>query len=109
MKLITRKREQQSMGEDGRAATVAPVRRNSEAAEPAEEAAREPAERGPRAERAPERRRWRRGAGNAGAATVGAVGAGVITLARLVLTAAVLIALLIGLGIALRDAGANQS
>ena len=98
------------MAENGRASTVAPARREPEAAEPAEQAPREGAERGRRAERVPrERRRWGRGARNAGAATVGAVGAGVITLARLIMAAAVLIALLIGLGIALRDADANQS
>src|SRR5438105_680437 len=52
-------------------------------------------------------RRFR--ARNAGAATVGAVGAGVVTLARLVMTLAALIALLIGLAIVLRDVGANSS
>jgi hypothetical protein len=44
---------------------------------------------------------------NAGAATAGAVGSGIVMLARLVLTVAVLIALLIGLAIVLRDVDAN--
>ncbi len=44
---------------------------------------------------------------DAGAATAGAVGSGVVVLARLVMTAAVLIALLIGLAIVLYDVDAN--
>jgi hypothetical protein len=46
---------------------------------------------------------------NAGAAAVGTAGAGVILLARLVMTAAALIALLIALAIVLRDVDANAS
>jgi hypothetical protein len=46
---------------------------------------------------------------NAGAAAVGAVGGGVLMLARLVMTVAGLIALLIALAIVLRDVGANSS
>jgi hypothetical protein len=45
----------------------------------------------------------------AGAAAVGALGSGVIMLARLVMTVAAVIALLIGLAIVLRDVGANTS
>ena len=44
---------------------------------------------------------------DAGAAAVGAVGAGVMLIARLVMTVATLIALLIALGILLRDVDAN--
>jgi hypothetical protein len=44
---------------------------------------------------------------NAGAAAVGTAGAGVVLLARLVMAAASLIALLIGLAIVLRDLDAN--
>jgi hypothetical protein len=44
---------------------------------------------------------------NAGAAAVGALGSGVVAVARLVLMVAVLIALLIGLAIVLRDVDAN--
>ncbi|HEX5309368.1 MAG TPA: hypothetical protein VFW38_09850 [Solirubrobacteraceae bacterium] len=51
--------------------------------------------------------RWR--GRNAGAATVGAVGGGVLMLARLVMTIAVLIGLLIALAIVLFDVGANPS
>jgi hypothetical protein len=46
---------------------------------------------------------------SAGAAAVGTIGSGVIMLARLVMTVAVLIALLIGLAIVLRDVNANAS
>jgi hypothetical protein len=55
----------------------------------------------------PRRRRaaWR--TRNAGAAAVGAAGAGVLLIARLVMTAAALIGLLIGLAIVLRDVDAN--
>jgi hypothetical protein len=45
----------------------------------------------------------------AGAATIGVVAGGVVMLARLVMTVAVLIALLIGLAIVLTDVGANAS
>jgi hypothetical protein len=45
----------------------------------------------------------------AGAAAVGAAGAGVIMLARLVMAAAALIALLIALAVVLRDVDANPS
>lgn len=57
------------------------------------------------------RRRRRRGwrAREAGAATVGAVGAGVLALARLVLTIAALIALLIAIAIVLVDVDANKA
>ena len=60
---------------------------------------------------APEGRRrafaWR--TRNAGAAAVGTAGAGVILLARLVMAAASLIALLIALAIVLRDVDANST
>ncbi len=46
---------------------------------------------------------------NAGASAVGAAGAGGMVLARLVMSAAVLIALLIGLAIVLRDVDANSA
>jgi hypothetical protein len=62
---------------------------------------------------APRRERRRGGLGwrtrDAGAAAAGALGSGVILLARLVMTAAMLIALLIALAIVLRDVDANQS
>ncbi len=86
------------------------LRRRSELAE--DERRRNPVE----AERAPERvqprsrRRtlaWR--TRDAGAAAVGTAGAGVLLLARLVMVAATLIALLIGLAIVLRDVDANGS
>ncbi len=65
----------------------------------------------------PRRRATRRGARgglgwrtrDAGAAAVGTLGSGVMLLARLVMTAAALIALLIALAIVLRDIDANQS
>jgi hypothetical protein len=73
-----------------------------------ESGAREPARREP-VERpaAPRRRRlaWR--TRNAGAAAVGTAGAGVLVIARLVMLAASLIALLIALAIVLRDVDAN--
>lgn len=53
------------------------------------------------------RRGWR--AREAGAATAGAVGSGVLAFARLVLLAATLIALLIGLAIVLVDVDANRT
>jgi hypothetical protein len=59
---------------------------------------------------APGRRRvlaWR--TRNAGAAAVGTAGAGVLLLARLVMAAATVIALLIALAIVLSDVGANGS
>jgi hypothetical protein len=66
---------------------------------------------GARTERAPASRRkvyaWR--TRNAGAAAVGTAGAGVVLLARLVMAAASLIALLILLAIVLRDVDANTS
>lgn len=76
-----------------------------------EQASREPAahEREP-AERRVSRRRgvaWR--TRNAGAAAVGTAGAGVLLIARLVMLAAWLIALLIVLAIVLRDVDANTS
>ncbi len=77
-------------------AAGAPVRR---AAEPATTA-------GPARER---RRGVRTRTRDAGAATAGAVGTGVVVFARLVMAAAVLIALLIGLGIVLYDVDANAS
>lgn len=67
----------------------------------------------PEAGRAPEqtggqtRRNWRWRTRDASAAAVGSLGAGVVLLARLVLTVATLIALLIGLAIILRDVDAN--
>jgi hypothetical protein len=45
---------------------------------------------------------------DAGAAAVGTLGSGVVLLARLVMTVAAMIALLIALGIVLRDVDANQ-
>jgi hypothetical protein len=63
-----------------------------------------------REQAAPPRRRslaWR--TRDAGASAVGTLGSGVIFLARLVMTAAALIALLIGLAILLRDVDANPS
>jgi hypothetical protein len=68
---------------------------------------REPMGAGERRAGAPRRRRlaWR--GREAGAAAVGAAGAGVVVLARLVMTVAVLIALLIGLAIVLADVDAN--
>jgi hypothetical protein len=56
---------------------------------------------------APEHRRSRRRAREAHAAAVGTVGSGVIAIARLILSIACLIALLIALAIVLRDVGAN--
>jgi hypothetical protein len=50
---------------------------------------------------------WRTRA--AGAAAVGALGSGVLIVARLVMTVAAVIALLIGLAIVLRDVGANAT
>ncbi len=63
---------------------------------------------------APERSRMRRrrraaGARNAAGATAGAIGSGVLTLARLVMSVASLIALLIAIAIVLRDVDANAS
>lgn len=93
------------------------LRRNSEPQTPVDErragdgatSGMQPAA-GGAAEGAPrERRRRRYGARSAGAATVGAVGAGIVSIARLVMTLAVLIALLIGLGIVLRLVDANAS
>lgn len=46
---------------------------------------------------------------NAGATAVGAVGSGFMLLARLVMTVATLIALLIALAVVLRDVGANPA
>ena len=67
----------------------------------------------PSGEAAPAAPAGRRGAAwrtrRAGAATAGALGSGVLALARLVMTAAVLIALLIGLAIVLRDVDANAA
>jgi hypothetical protein len=64
----------------------------------------------PAEEQAPRRRRtlaWR--TRKAGAAAVGTAGAGALLLARLVMAAASLIALLIALAIVLSDVGANGS
>src|SRR5690349_13224247 len=55
------------------------------------------------------RRRMGRGTRTAGANAVGAVGAGTLALARLIMTVAVLIALLIGVAIVLTDVDANAS
>jgi hypothetical protein len=79
----------------------APARRHGPAA----------AEPGPGGERRAEgpRRGWGWRGRNAGAATVGAVGGGVLMLARLVMSVAVLIGLLIALSIVLFDIGANSS
>jgi hypothetical protein len=55
------------------------------------------------------RRSLARRTGEAGAAAVGTAGAGVLMIARLVMTVASLIALLIGLAIVLRDVDANAS
>ncbi len=55
------------------------------------------------------RLRRRRRTRDAGAVAVGAIGSGVLAIARLVMTIASLIALLIALAIVLRDVDANQS
>jgi hypothetical protein len=52
------------------------------------------------------RKRWR--AREAGAATLDAFGSAVVAIARVIIMAASLIAVLIGLAIVLRDVGANQ-
>ncbi len=76
-----------------------------------EEARGEPARTGP--ERRAETARPAGGFGartrGAGAAAVGTIGSGVLMLARLVMTVAALVALLIALAIVLRDVGANQT
>ncbi len=51
--------------------------------------------------------RWR--TRETSAAAVGALGSGVLAIARLIMTVAVLIAALIGLAIVLRDVGANPA
>lgn len=81
----------------------------SEAAPPREAApARErPARLQVEEARQPRRRAFGMRTREAGAAAVGAVGSGVIMLARLVMAAASLIALLIALAIVLRDVNAN--
>jgi len=83
-----------------------PRRRESAAAGPGEGRNAEAGE-GRRAEES--RRGWGWRSRNAGAATVGAVGGGVLMLARLVMTVAALIGLLIALAIVLFDVGANPS
>ncbi|HSZ15035.1 MAG TPA: hypothetical protein VK790_13450 [Solirubrobacteraceae bacterium] len=55
------------------------------------------------------RRTFARRGGDAGAAVVGTAGAGVMLVARLVMAAASLIALLIALAIVLRDVDANDA
>jgi hypothetical protein len=94
-------------------------RRRSEAVEqrPREPVMERPVEGAPGEDVVPPGRRRaaeapaRRGVGarsrDAGAAAVGAAGAGVMLIARLVMTVATLIALLIGLAILLRDVDAN--
>jgi hypothetical protein len=113
MRLLRRRATEPTASEGPRtgtatAAETAPGRRTGEA--PA--AGAERARLGNEPERAPVARR-RRGLGwrtrDAGAATAGAVGSGVLVLARLVMTVAVLIALLIGLAIVLYDVDANAS
>jgi hypothetical protein len=76
-------------------------------AEPRPAERMEPAGRTPEGAARPRRRgvAWR--TRDAGAAAVGAAGAGVVMLARLVMTVAALIALLIALAIVLRDVDAN--
>jgi hypothetical protein len=71
----------------------------------------EPGAREPAARERPVRRRraLARHARNAGAAAAGTAGAGVLLIARLVMFAATLIALLVGLAIVLRDVDANAS
>ncbi len=118
-------------GDEGAIGTTAPQRRSYEDEGPGHEgqggrpvraegeSLREPArerldtgpvrEGEPAGAREPRRRTlgWR--SRNAGAAAVGAVGGGALLLARLVMTLAGLIALLIALAIVLRDVGANSS
>jgi hypothetical protein len=83
-----------------------PSRQRSEAVGPGREGEL-PSRAGGVREGAPARRgiAWR--TRDAGAAAVGAAGAGVMLIARLVMTVATLIALLIGLAIVLRDVDAN--
>jgi hypothetical protein len=68
----------------------------------------EPGEGGPR-EPIPARRRRAFRTRNTGAAAVGAVGAAVLLIARLVMTVATLIAVLIAAAIVLRDVDANSA
>jgi hypothetical protein len=101
-------------GEEGAGRAVAPERRGYEEDQGYEGGAparREPAAAGPAEARRDEepRRGWRWRSRNATAATAGAVGGGVLMLARLVMTVAALIALLIALAIVLFDIGANPT
>jgi hypothetical protein len=127
MRLLTRKKEPQTSAREVPATAAAPERgaeaaearrpvatetrapEATEARDPAAEG-REPAAAEAREPRPGERRRGRRfAARNAGVRTVGAAGAGIVMIARLVLTVAVLIALLIGLAIVLRVVDANPT
>jgi hypothetical protein len=108
-----------------RVSTAAPRSRSSEAepaavpdagevgAQPSEARVRPAEARGQRREAGTRPRETRRGVAwrtrEAGASAVGTLGSGVILVARLVMTAAALIALLIALAIVLRDVDANQS
>src|SRR5690349_16126966 len=96
MRLKRSRNTQPAAAEERPAAGPGPGAGGPEAAEPAGPARTE-------------RRRRGYGVRRAGSATVGALGAGVVTLARLVMTLAVLIAVLIGLAIILRDVDANAS
>ncbi len=90
--------------------TAAPERAESEAPRTTPSRAGGAAYAQPGERAAPPTRRslaWR--TRDAGASAVGTLGAGVIFLARLVMTVAALIALLIGLAILLRDVDANPS
>jgi hypothetical protein len=86
-----------------------PARPAVGAADPPARTASAPQTREPAVSSAPRRRTvvWR--TRDAGAAAVGALGSGVLLLARLVMTVAALIALLIGLAIVLRDVDATRT
>jgi hypothetical protein len=90
-------------------AGTAPARRTAAGA-PSEAAVDRPtSRRARRREGLGRRERVGRRTRDAGAATVGTLGSGAMLLARLVMTAATLIAVLIALAIVLRDVDANQS
>lgn len=115
----TRRREAGAIGEDvPRQSSTGEPPATIESPQPAVTSPSRPAvradrERDPIGERtgASRRRRagFRRRSRDASAAAVGTLGSGVLLLARLVMTVAVLIALLIGLAIVLRDVDANAS
>ena len=95
---LRRRTEAASEAEPLRRAETEPPRRAEEPTRGAEEPPRS-------VQREPRRRAFR--TRNAGAAAVGTAGAGVLLLARLVMAAASVIALLIALAIVLRDVDAN--